>query len=175
LSSLDKHGIRVFYNTGINYFEFNPQTKYQNEWIDLKPLHTECQGCADIVDYGNYSLGQINIPFGLGFDFNISSHSKLGFIWTQRLLFTDYLDDVSNVYIDKNTLTDRFGPLSAAVSDRKYEVTGGDPLATNHFSPRGNPHNKDGYFTFGISFTYYFSPIILPTSAATQEAKKPIE
>ncbi len=170
LSSLDKYGVRLYYNTGINLYSFKPMAYYDNEWVDLKPLNTECQSCNDIPDREPYSLTQINIPFGFGFDFFLSEKVKMGFDWTQRLLFTDYLDDVSKTYVDQNVLTDRFGSLSASLADRRGELPGGSTI-DNTGNARGNPENNDGYFTLGVKFTFYLSSPKVVALPDTSEEK----
>ncbi|HPK10061.1 MAG TPA: DUF6089 family protein [Saprospiraceae bacterium] len=154
LKCLDKYGISVNYDAGIGIFNFNPRTKYEGRWVDLRPLHTECQGCYDIVDYDEYELSQLNISYGFSFDIGLSSNTKLGFNYNYRFLFTDYLDDVSNKYIDGDILSERFGTLSSILADRSDEVAGGT-IHTNG-AMRGDPNNNDGYFTLGMKLTFVF-------------------
>lgn len=67
-----------------------------------------------------------------------------------RKTFTDYLDDVSNVYADKLILQNEAGPLVVNLSDRSLEL-GGQPIgSTNKF--RGDPTRKDNYFSSELDF-----------------------
>ena len=50
--------------TGINVFYFNPQAKYQGNWVSLQPLGTEGQGI--IPSRNKYSRVSVSIPFGFG-------------------------------------------------------------------------------------------------------------
>ena len=66
-----------------------------------------------------------------------------------RFTFTDYLDDVSTVYIDPNSFTD---PIARELADRRPEL-GLEPASAG--DKRGNPDKNDGYFTqnFAGKFT----------------------
>jgi hypothetical protein len=125
---------------GIGGYYFNPQAEMRGAWYDLQPLQTE----------GRFyrKLG-LNIPMGIGLKFNLSEKMNFGLELGARKLFTDYLDDVSNVYPDVMAL--RSTNLTAAIfSYRTPEVTGefgSNPLN----SPRGNPQNEDWYFFAGIT------------------------
>lgn len=50
---------------GIGWFSFNPQSKINNQWIDLRPLHTEGQDFPEYRDRKTYHLSQANFPIGV--------------------------------------------------------------------------------------------------------------
>ncbi len=80
------------------------------EWVDLAPLRTE----------GNsYKKIQLAIPFGLGLRFRLEERWDLSFEIGYRHLFFDYLDDVSENYVDLGSLSSN---LARAMSDRSREV-----------------------------------------------------
>lgn len=80
------------------------------EWVDLAPLSTE----------GNsYKKIQLAIPFGLGLRFKLDERWDLSFEIGYRHLFFDYLDDVSEDYVDLGSLSSN---LARAMSDRSREV-----------------------------------------------------
>lgn len=108
---------------GFAIIRHNPQarvpTELGAEWIDLQPLGTEGQGREG---YDNpYSLYQPAIPFGLGVRIRITERFDLGIEVGSRLLFFDYIDDVSTNYPDMADLSDN--PLAAIMSNRTLEPT----------------------------------------------------
>ncbi|MEY3367853.1 MAG: hypothetical protein RI973_1008 [Bacteroidota bacterium] len=125
---------------GIGGFYFNPQAEMRGAWYDLQPLRTEGHF------YHKFGL---NIPLGIGLKFNLSEKMNFGLELGARKLFTDYLDDVSNVYPDVMAL--RSTNLTAALfSYRTPEVTG--EFGNNPYNtPRGNPQNDDWYFFAGLT------------------------
>ncbi|MBL7860379.1 MAG: hypothetical protein JNJ65_04405 [Cyclobacteriaceae bacterium] len=95
------------------------------EWIDLRPLGTEGQfSTLDPTDANvgidAYSKLQIGIPFGVGARFRINEVMDLWADWGFRYTFTDYLDDVSQNYVDLGV----FGTnnLARAMSYRSNEL-----------------------------------------------------
>lgn len=132
------------------------------QWVDLQKLGTEGQH-ADLLSTDDnagikpYKLAQIAIPFGLGVRFRINEvmdfAAELGFRYT----FTDYLDDVSQAYVD----LDVFGnnELAKAMSYRSNEIFEGfdpDELDLRTYTGRNGTeyHVIPGYgeeSTIGIS------------------------
>jgi hypothetical protein len=171
---------------GIAGFHHNPQAQAPatdlngnalpeaGKWIDLKPLGTEGQngGLASTdVNAGikSYKLIQLAIPFGLGARFRINEvmdfSAELGF----RYLFTDYIDDVSQNYVDLSV----FGgnELAKAMSYRSNEVVPASSLVatqtrngTYNLLPgygqeypdnmRGNKDDRDIYMVTTFKLTY---------------------
>jgi hypothetical protein len=136
---------------GVAAFHHNPQAQAPatdlkgnplpeaGKWIDLRSLGTEGQYSTldpSAVNAGikPYKLIQLAIPFGLGARFRLNEvldfSAELGFRYT----FTDYLDDVSQNYVDLSV----FGSneLAKAMSYRTNEVVPVDQL---------DPPNADGY------------------------------
>ena len=81
------------------------------DWVSLSPLNTE--GVS-------YKKIQLAIPFGLGLRFKMNERWDLSFEIGYRQLFFDYLDDVSNDFVDLGSLS---SDLARALSDRSREVT----------------------------------------------------
>lgn len=138
---------------GIGYFSFNPQTRLNNRYIDLQPLHTEGQG---LVETGteNYSLQQLNIPMGAGVKYELSPLINLRGELVYRKTFTDYLDDLSDKYADKtwfrnpaNGLTTQKADLAEILSDRQIENR------TGAGGKRGTVKNNDGFFTINLKIS----------------------
>lgn len=157
IKQLDKYGINIYYTTGVNVFKFSPKAKLRLpsgkfELIDLQPLGTEGQGLAGFKD--RYSLVQINIPMGVGIKFQLFDNIELGFELVPRLTFTDYLDDVSDVYVSYDDLIAANRPLAAQLANRTGEYLGTGPINVPTGSTRGNPDDNDWYF-FGSTFISY--------------------
>lgn len=142
---------------GIGYFHFNPQTKFNNNWVDLQPLHTEGQGFSEYADRKVYSLNQVNFPIGIGAKFEATSFLNLRMELVWRLLTTDYLDDVSSKYIDPgyfpvylsgNKLND-----ALLLNDRHLPGA----VTAHPDGIRGNPKNNDAYFNLNIKMSFIFN------------------
>lgn len=130
---------------GLGFFYFNP--KYGS--VKLRPLKTEGQGLPG--GGKEYSRFAICVPMGFKLSYQLTKQFRIGLDLTYRYAFTDYLDDVSGKYYDKETLRKENGDLSAELSDRS---DGSNPVWSQAGSPRGNPKSKDGYFTTEITLTY---------------------
>ncbi|MGL1572121.1 hypothetical protein ACSTHY_00040, partial [Vibrio parahaemolyticus] len=55
-------------------------------------------------DRKQYSLFNLEIPIGAGIKYAINENVNVYFEFAFRKLFTNYLDDVSNTYPDKNII-----------------------------------------------------------------------
>ena len=135
---------------GVGYLHFEPKAYLENAWVSLQPMHTEGQGFIECPERPEYSLQQIEFPFGIGLKQDISSWGMFRIEFLYRLLVTDYLDDVSTNYIEPS-LFYKYYPAdkartAALVADRMREL---DPLhQTTAGSIRGNPRNNDAFFSF---------------------------
>lgn len=134
---------------GVGNFSFDPQAKLNGQWYSLQPLHLEGQGFAEYPDSKEYKLNQFNILAGGGLKYEISPALNARLEFVQRILFTDYLDDVSRDYIDKNLFSNYLPTNMAAVAKQLYyrrgELIPSDAVPTD--AQRGNPKNNDSYFT----------------------------
>lgn len=143
---------------GVGFFSFKPQAKLNDQWIDLQPLSTEGQGFKEYPNSKPYKLKQMNIPVGVGIRYELSSNINLRAEMLYRILNTDYLDDVSDTYIDPTVYPNYFsgGKLTNAylLNDRQYELT--PTHITNAGDQRGNPNNNDAYFSFSLKVGYMF-------------------
>ncbi len=133
---------------GLLGFYYNPQTNFQNQWIDLQPLGTEGQTMDHKGGYHRFNMG---IPFGLGFRFGISNRLCLGLEFGARKTFSDYLDDVSGAYPDMGALS-AHNPLAARLSYRADEYSNiAQPNLEGKM--RGNPTTMDWYFVSTLSLS----------------------
>lgn len=140
---------------GIGYFHFDPEGKRNNgTYIQLRPLSTEGQGFAEYPDRKPYALNQLNIPFGFGIKYELGALVNVRFEALYRALNTDYLDDVSKRYIDPALFSKYFsGPqLAAALEMNDRQINPDTP--PNGDGIRGNPKQKDSYFTVGLKVAF---------------------
>lgn len=143
---------------GIGYFVFNPMAKLDGEWVDLQPLRTEGQGFEEYPGRKVYKLKQINFPAGAGIKYKLTPEFNCSAELVYRILNTDYLDDVSSTYIDKNLYPGYFNGAeldhALRLHNRQAEI---DP---NHYTNigdiRGNPNNNDAYFSINFKIGFIF-------------------
>lgn len=129
---------------GVAVFHHNPQAQVpstdlqgnalsnKGEWVDLKPLKTEGE---------DYKLIQAAIPFGIGARFRINELMDIAGEFGFRYTFTDYLDDVSQNYVDPAQLD---GELARAMAYRSNDVEG---VSTKVDEIIADPYTADGYTT----------------------------
>ncbi|HEY4147460.1 MAG TPA: DUF6089 family protein [Chitinophagaceae bacterium] len=131
---------------GISVFHYNPYT-HTNAGAKtyLQPLSTEGEGIVPGVN--TYSLTQMSIPLGVGFDYALNEDIRLGLEFSYHKLFTDYLDDVSSSYADPTVLQHAKGQTAV---DLAYRGAGAYPAVG---SARGDSGNKDGWYYFGLTVT----------------------
>lgn len=97
------------------------------EWVDLASFRTE--GVS-------YKKVQLAIPFGVGLRFKLEERWDLAFEVGYRHLFFDYVDDVSNNFVDLGSLS---SDLARALSDRSREVTAVESGQTRQTGVIPNP------------------------------------
>lgn len=143
-----------FVFAGLAYYRASPQAEYRGEWYDLQPLGTEGQGTTAQPGSDVYRVDNICIPFGAGFKWNVG---RLDFQveWGLRRTYTDYLDDVSGTYVDRDQLAFENGPLAAALADPS--ALGQLTVYPNEGRARGDADTRDWYQYTGLSITYIIS------------------
>jgi hypothetical protein len=131
---------------GVGVFHFNPYTYDKTgKRTYLQPLGTEGQGLAAYPDRKPYSLTQLCLPVGGGIKINLNKKYDLIYELGGRVLFTDYLDDVSTTYVNMQALMINSRPKAAELAYR--QTTAPFP---NEGDIRGNPKVKDWYFVTGL-------------------------
>ena len=137
--------------------EFTDRTSGKTQWMDLRDLNLEGQGFANYAGApAQYSPWQVNIPLGFGLRWDIGRQLGLGVEYMYRYCFTDYLDNVSDRYIDPTLFDQNLSPDKAGAArqmyDKSYEI---DPnIKHSAGEKRGNSSVKDGYSTISINFYY---------------------
>ncbi len=152
------HGHRDYFYTpyvftGPAIFYFKPEAELDGTWYNLPEMGTEGQFRGD-----EYSTVQGAWAYGLGFKMDLSYRWSFGVELSGRKVFTDYLDDVSGVYVDWRDIRSIRGDVAAALADRSGEPRIGEPGRQ-----RGNGKSNDMYAFLGISLQYYFGSIRCPS------------
>jgi hypothetical protein len=124
------HVIIPYALAGVGLTYITPKTTYKSQSISLAPLHTE--GVT-------YSRLPVILRWGIGVPVAATERFKLHVEGAYTHVLSDYLDDVSTIYPDRNKME----PLAAALSDRRLEL-GQTPNPTG--AKRGNSSRNDGYF-----------------------------
>ncbi len=148
---------------GFGVFKFNPQGLYKDptgkeSWVDLKPLRLEGQGMVE-TGIPEYSLVSYNVPLGIGIKYDLTERLTFGIELIHRKTGSDYIDDVSNKYIDPALFDQYLAPSQAAIA--KYlsnpssfypGVPGYTPYRIG--KKRGNPERNDSYFSSTFRLTW---------------------
>jgi hypothetical protein len=140
---------------GVGLFHFKPTTKDVNgNKVSLQSLSTEGQGF--IAGVKKYKLTQFCIPLGFGIERSLNEDMRVGLELGYRFLFTDYIDDVSDTYVDQSTLLAARGQQAVDLAFRGDEV--GQAFYPAGGTTRGSPAQKDGYYYIAITYTvrYFF-------------------
>jgi hypothetical protein len=160
-----KIDMRAYVLAGIGLVYSNPTTVYNGETIKLRPLQTE--GVA-------YSPMAFSVPLGLGFNYTMNRHHRIGVELTWRWVNTDYLDDISTSYVDPATLPnetarqvynrtdDLLAEMTAAgtppsIEEKKFAASYGYNLyneQTKKLNKRGDPSNKDNFLSLSVTYGY---------------------
>lgn len=154
------HGDKRYYYTpyasaGIVVAKFNPTAELNDVKYNLRDFNTETS-----ASYATVSPG---IQFGVGFKWDLSYRWSFNVGLQARRLSTDYLDDVSTVYPDLNSLQGGPTGIAAQLSDR----SGVEGFATAG-NQRGNSLNNDTYAFIHISMVRFFTQLECPKVSKIQ-------
>ena len=141
---------RLYIFGGLEYFHFDPRTRYNGSTVRLQPLGTEGQNF--ISGKFKYKLTSAAIPFGFGINFLKKTRSYWSFELSARKSFTDYIDDVSTQYVDKALLLASSGQIAVELSDRSL---GGIPGFSAPGAIRGKPKYNDNFFFLQFSYNRF--------------------
>lgn len=150
----------LYLSGGISVYRFNPQSKYEGEWVDLQPLATEGQGTSEFPNREKYSLTQVSFPVGGGIKYALDRNWVIGIDAGVRRTLTDYLDDVSRTYAPEGTFdTDtEMGRRAFRLSNRTWDSESLDGAKEYGADDRrGNSSTEDWYMFGGLTLTYTIS------------------
>lgn len=137
---------------GINVFRYNPKAELDGVTYALADLGTEGQPIG-----GEYFLLSGGLVLGGGFKWAMGNDTYISLEASTRLLFTDYLDDVSTVYPDLNRLEVVRGQEARLLSNRALVDGIGE-----EGRQRGDSKGNDRYAFVGITFMKYFGRLDCP-------------
>jgi hypothetical protein len=135
---------------GAGVYSFDPQAQLNGQWYALQPLHLEGQGFKEYPDRKNYQLTQLNIIAGMGLKYQVSPLLNARLEFVHRFLSTDYLDDVSTDFIDPALFYNYLPANKAAIAEQLYNRKGELPDDGVQVNQRGDPKDKDAYFTIQV-------------------------
>ena len=138
--------VNFYLFTGLGITWYSPTAKLDGKRYTLRSFETEG------IKYSPFTAV---IPLGAGVKFMVSPYFNLVLEGGYRITFTDYLDDVSTVYVDQATFTD---PIAASLADRAPEL--GNP-AREAGKKRGSPEQNDGYFILNAKVEYFIPAGVL--------------
>lgn len=154
-----KFPVNIYLFGGLGFLRFNPKSRinFEGDWIALQPLGTEGQGLPDGPG-DKYLRFTVVIPAGIGFKYPITNQWHIGLEYGPRVTFSDYIDDVSGVYFDRNKIGEANGenakyfadPASYNYPDKPFNPNGW----TQPGQRRGNSSRNDSYMFAHLSVSY---------------------
>lgn len=160
-SYLKRRDLVPYIFAGVAFFYNNPKAPNEKgTYVPLQPLGTEGQ---TIGVKSKYKRAQISIPFGAGLNYRLNRQMNIGYEIGWRKTFTDYLDDVSGKYVNRDLLTGDAkylsDPSNQAFKDKSnpnYRQFGGAYGVKD--SQRGTTNEKDWYIVSGFNIQYILIP-----------------
>jgi hypothetical protein len=137
----------LFFGVGSMYF--NPQARFNNTFIDLRPLGTEGQLATGGKTYSPF---QVVIPMGIGIKLALWQRLSIGFELGIRQTFTDYLDDVGGIYPNLDLL-EKTNPIAAEMSYRSIRAVPSQRVSVEG-QKRGDNAHYDYYYSVGVTVMY---------------------
>ncbi len=132
---------------GIGIFNYNPEGRFEDTFVELQPLGTEGQGLPGYE--APYQLTQLMVPLGIGAKMSFNNKITVGLEIGARKLFTDHFDDISSAEVNYRDILRGNGTLAAQLSNKEIDPnTEVDVTYT-----RGGDAN-DWYFVSGISIAF---------------------
>ena len=155
------HGSKDRYFTpfifaGLSAFQYSPKTELNGVTYKLQEFGTEGQDIGD-----EYPLFNLGIAYGGGLKWDLNYYWSMNLELSGRFLFTDYLDDVSEVYADPNVLRALRGQIAFDLADRSDPDAPGGQIGRPGIQ-RGNSKNNDSYNFVLIGIAYYFGRVKCP-------------
>lgn len=136
--------LKLYAHLGVTAFYHNPKGSLDGlNWTALRGLQTEG------VNYNRMGIG---VPMGGGIVFTQNRYFRFGLVLNYTKTFTDYLDDVSSVYVSHPS-----GSQSASYANQSKGVAPENQMG--NFAPgtiRGNPEDNDSYLNLSLTYSKYF-------------------
>lgn len=153
VTPLGEHALTPYLFAGVAVYHFDPYTyDSSGSKVFLKSLSTEGEGF--VAGRNNYNLTQFAVPIGAGVKLSLTDRINVGFEIGFRKLFTDYLDDVSNTYVDQSLLLANRGSKAVELAYRGGELKNGSQQYPAAGTQRGSAKNKDLYYFTGVTLSF---------------------
>ena len=146
--------VSPYISLGGSFFTFNPQATYQGTTYELQPLSTEGQGLSAYPDKKRYELYSFTALIGGGITFKINDDFHIAIDVVSHAAFTDYIDDVSDSYVDYGVLLTEKGVVAANIAYQADDFFGLEQSGPIPGTGRGNPKYNDFYVVGGITLSY---------------------
>lgn len=132
-------GVGVIYHNPKSYHYSDPGTYYK-----LRPLLTEGE---------KYSAFAVSVPLGGGFFFTYKRQHRFGFEFQWSWTFTDYLDDIHDLYVDPSAMSS--DPNSAWLANQYIDQPGvPEGVQYGPGSIRGDPTDRDNFVVMSVSYSF---------------------
>lgn len=125
-----------------------PKAEINGTKYSLRKLQTEGK---------KYSPIAFTMPMGVGFFFTFRRQHRVGFEIQWNWTLTDYLDDVSNVYVDASQMSG--DAIAPTLANRRGELTEAflpDPANYEPGNKRGDPTNYDNFLSIKVYYSFVF-------------------
>ena len=135
---------------GLSWTKFNPKANLNGIWYELEPLRLEGQGFTEYPDRKRYRRNTFGVPYGLGVRYEATQFLNVRLEVARHMLFTDYLDDVSQEnWVDPALFYKYLSPIQAALATQLYNRSTviNPPRNTR---PRGKSKDNDAYWNVVI-------------------------
>lgn len=154
-----EHGVTPYLHGGLSAFYYRPSAKLDGVRYSLRPLGTEGQPPGE--EYFYISLGFV---YGAGLKVDVNYRWSIQIDLSARLLFTDYLDDVSGTYagdVEIRSLRGVNAEVAVALADRSVPNEQ-FPQIGEAGRQRGNGKNNDAFAFLSIGIYRYFGHMRCP-------------
>lgn len=149
-----RSSLMPYLTTGLGLFSFHPQTKWNNSWVSLPSLRTEGEGWTEYPERPLYKLTQWDVPLGGGIKYEISPVFTIRCELIYRVLFTDYLDDVSTSYIHPSLFSRYLSSPLAALAETLADRRGAYQYVNYGQEIRGNSQHRDAFFSINVGCSF---------------------
>ncbi|GAO45652.1 DUF6089 family protein [Flavihumibacter petaseus] len=161
---LDTKKFTPYIFAGVGAFGFDPYTNdTSGQRHYLQPLTTEGK---------TYSRVQLSFPFGAGIKIKVTSLLSLGYEVGIRATTTDYLDDLSDRYVDHDQLLAAKGAKAVELAYRGGELKDGNPNYPVAGTVRGRPDAKDWYYFQGITLIYQLGGVFEKSGSGKKSSRQ---
>ncbi len=142
LPTVDQPKWNPFLSAGVGLTYLSPKADYNDQLVDLAPLHTEGVAYTRLVGLTTLSIGVTR---------RLSPKYQLYLELSDTFILSDYFDDVSTIYVDPSQLS---SSLAVALADRSPES---GYLPKTPGTARGNPNNNDSYLMIGVRVSRFLN------------------